>query len=50
MDQNTHSFPDITKASNDGDFPCEHDIRGALDPIDEGFATAVQVVEFGLGN
>jgi len=44
------SFPDVPVAQDHDLLPRQHDIRGALDPIDKGFTAAVQVVEFGLGD
>jgi hypothetical protein len=46
----THAFSDITKTSDDGDLAGKHDVGGALDTINEGFATAIIVVKLGLGD
>ncbi len=40
------AFADIAVAADDGDFTGEHDIGGAFDAIRQGFAAAVEVVEF----
>jgi len=42
------TFANISVSSNDTDFTSKHDIGGALDSVDEGFAASVVVVELGL--
>lgn len=44
------SFSHVTKPGHHGDFSRNHDIRGSLDPVDEGLATAVKVVKLGFGD
>ena len=44
------AFAHITVAADDGYFPCNHDVRGALDAVDQRFTAAVEVVKLGLGN
>lgn len=46
----THSFSDVTEASDDSDLTCKHDIGGALDTIDERLAASVVVVKLGLSD
>lgn len=46
----TYTFADVTITGDYGDFSSEHDVGGTLDTVDEGFTTAVVVVEFGLGD
>ena len=44
------AFADIAVTADDADFAGDHDVGGALDAIEEGFAAAVEVVELGLGD
>ena len=44
------AFADIAIATHNGDFTGDHDIGRALETVCEGFAAAVEVVEFGLGD
>src|ERR1039457_7484525 len=40
----------VAVASDHHDLACHHHVGGALDAVEERFATAVQVVELGLGD
>lgn len=42
------SLAHVTVASDDGHLASQHDVRGALDTVDERLAATVQVVEFAL--
>ena len=40
----------VAVAADDGDFAGDHDVGGALDAVDQGFAAAVEVVELRFGD
>ena len=44
------AFADIAVTADDADFAGDHDVGGAFDAVEEGFAAAVEVVELGLGD
>ena len=44
------AFADIAVAADDGGFAGDHDVGGAFEAVQQGFATAVEVVEFGFGD
>ena len=44
------AFADIAVTTDDRDFAGDHDVGRALDAVGEGFAAAVEVVEFGFGD
>ena len=46
----THSFANISEASDNGDLSGKHDIGGTLDTIDQRFTAAIKVVELGFGD
>ena len=48
--ESAYALADVTEASNNSNLAGKHDIGGALDTVDERFAAAVVVVEFGLGD
>ena len=44
------TFTDIAVTADHADFTGNHDIGGAFDPVEEGLAATVKVVEFRLGD
>ena len=43
-------YTHVTVTDNNGHFACDHDVRGALDAVNERFTAAVEVVKLGLGD
>src|ERR1043165_3147972 len=44
------AFADVAVTADDGGLAGDHDAQGAFEAVGEGFAAAVKVVEFGLGD
>lgn len=44
------AFAYVAIAADDGDFSRDHDVCRAFDAVEQGFAAAIKVVEFGLGD
>ena len=44
------ALANITIAGDDGDFAGDHDVRSALDTVDERFSATVEIVELRLGH
>src|SRR5262249_7763003 len=44
------ALADVTVASNDGNFACEHHARRALDSIGKRLAAPIEIVELALGD
>ena len=44
------AFAHVAEAGDDGNFTGEHHVGGAFEAIGEGFAAAVEIVEFGFGD
>ena len=47
-EEDTYTLANITEAGDDGDLACKHDVRRALDTVDERLAAAVVVVKLRL--
>lgn len=48
--EGTYALANIAIASNDSNLAGQHDVRGALDAIDQGLAATVEIVKLRLGN
>src|SRR5882672_2481478 len=44
------ALADVAVSTDDRDLPGYHHVGGALDPIDQRFTTAIEVVELGFGH
>ncbi len=44
------TLADVAVAGNHRNLARDHDVRGALDAVDQGLAAAVEIIELGLGN
>jgi hypothetical protein len=44
------ALSDVAESSNNGNLARNHDVRRALNAINQGLAAAVEVVELGLGD